>query len=127
MALTRVGPEQDNFLLGPGQPDVEQPTFFSQVGTPALHREEALFHATHEDHGKLYTFGGVQSHHLDCLHWDWAFGTGVFVISILAQEDGLEQLAQRGGPLCQMEQTFQLYVVGAAVLFLPAPEEDNRR
>ena len=53
MSLARASPEQDNSLLGPGQPDVEQPTFFGQVGTSALHREEALFHATHEDHGKL--------------------------------------------------------------------------
>jgi len=53
ISLARASPEQDSFLLGPGQPDVEQPTFFGQVGTSALHREEALFHATHEDHGKL--------------------------------------------------------------------------
>ena len=62
----------------------------------------------------------MQGHHFDRLQCGWAFGTGVFVISVLAQEDGLEQLVQRGGPLRQTKQALQLRVVGTAVLLLPA-------
>jgi hypothetical protein len=53
MALTCAGTYQDNFLPGPRQPDVEEPTFFGDPGACGVHWEEPVFHATDEDHRKL--------------------------------------------------------------------------
>ena len=53
MPLARAGAYQDDFLPGPRQPDVKEPTFFGDLGACGVHREEPIFHATDKDHRKF--------------------------------------------------------------------------
>jgi hypothetical protein len=53
MPLARAGAYQEDFLPGPRQPDVKETTFLGDFGACGMHGEEAVFHATDEDHGKL--------------------------------------------------------------------------